>query len=67
MELLRPVINAQVSAFVAEHARSDFPQSGYNVHRVSGDVTQLLLHKASLPPRDRGDGGVDGQNNCQAY
>ena len=27
---------------------SDFPQSGYNVHRLSRDVTQLLLHSASL-------------------
>ena len=40
-----------VVKFVAEHefARSDFPQSGYNVHRLSRDVTQLLLHNASLP------------------
>ena len=30
----------------------DFPQSGYNVHRLSRDVTQLLLHKASLPARE---------------
>jgi hypothetical protein len=42
---------------VAEHefARSDFPQSGYNVHRLSRDVTQLLLHQASLPARDIDD------------
>jgi hypothetical protein len=33
-----------VFAFVAAHefARSDFPQSGYNVHRLSRNVTQLL-------------------------
>ena len=31
---------------------SDFPQSGYNVHRLSRDVTQLLLHKASLAWRE---------------
>ena len=50
-EPLRPVIDAKVFAFVEAHefARRDFPQSGYNVHRLSPDVTQLLLHKASLP------------------
>jgi hypothetical protein len=32
-----------------EFARSDFCQSGYNVHRLSREVTQLLLHKTSLP------------------
>jgi CRISPR-associated endonuclease Cas1 len=54
IEPLRPVIDAKVFAFVAEHefARSDFPQSGYNVHRLSRDVTQTLLHKASLPARE---------------
>jgi hypothetical protein len=43
-----------VFAFVEAHefARPDFPQSGYNVHRLSRDVTQLLLHKASLPARE---------------
>jgi CRISPR-associated endonuclease Cas1 len=51
IEPLRPAIDAKVFKFVAEHefARSDFPQSGHNVHRLSRDVTQLLLHKASLP------------------
>jgi CRISPR-associated endonuclease Cas1 len=50
IEPLRPVIDAKVFGFVAEHefARRDFPQSGYNVHRLSRDVTQLLLHRASL-------------------
>jgi CRISPR-associated endonuclease Cas1 len=51
IEPLRPTIDAKVFAFVEAHefARCDFPQSGYNVHRLSRDVTQLLLHKASLP------------------
>ena len=54
IEPLRPAIDANVFAFVAAHefARRDFPQSGYNVHRLSRDVTQLLLHKASLPARE---------------
>jgi CRISPR-associated endonuclease Cas1 len=54
IEPLRPAIEAKVFEFIAEHefARSDFPQSGYNVHRLSRDVTQLLLHKASLPARE---------------
>ena len=54
IEPLRPGIDAKVFAFVEAHefARSDFPQSGYNVHRLSRDVTQLLLHKASLPSRE---------------
>jgi hypothetical protein len=38
---LRPAIDAKV-----------FAQSGYNVHRLSHDVTQLLLHKASLRARE---------------
>jgi hypothetical protein len=51
---LRPAIDANVFAFVAAHefARRDFPQSGYNVNRLSRDVTQLLLHEASLPARE---------------
>src|SRR5271166_4260283 len=54
IEPLRPSIDAKVFAFVEAHefARSDFPQSGYNVHRPSRDVTQLLLHRASLPSRE---------------
>ena len=54
IEPLRPTIDAKVFAFIEAHefARSDFPQSGYNVHRLSRDVTQLLLHKASLPARE---------------
>jgi CRISPR-associated endonuclease Cas1 len=54
IELLRPSIDAKVFAFVEAHefARSDFPQSGHNVHRLSRDVTQLLLHCASLPSRE---------------
>jgi CRISPR-associated endonuclease Cas1 len=57
IELLRPSIDAKVFAFVEAHefARRDFPQSGYNVHRLSRDVTQLLLHKASLPSREIDD------------
>jgi CRISPR-associated endonuclease Cas1 len=54
IEPLRAAIDAKVFEFVAEHefARSDFPQSGYNVHRLSRDVTQMLLHQASLPARE---------------
>jgi len=54
IEPLRPSIDAKVFAFVEAHefARRDFPQSGYNVHRLSRDVTQLLLHSASLTARD---------------
>jgi hypothetical protein len=54
IEPLRPAIDAKVFAFVEAHefARRDFPQSGYNVHRLSRDVTQLLLHKASLQARE---------------
>jgi CRISPR-associated protein Cas1 len=54
IEPLRPVIDAKVFAFVEAHefARRDFPQSGQNVHRPSRDVTQLLLHEASLPARE---------------
>jgi CRISPR/Cas system-associated endonuclease Cas1 len=57
IEPLRPSIDAKVFAFVKSHefARSDFPQSGYNVHRLSRDVTQLLLHQASLPSREIGE------------
>ena len=54
IEPLRPAIDAKVFEFIEAHefARSDFPQSGYNVHRLSRDVTQLLLHSASLPTCD---------------
>jgi hypothetical protein len=39
-----------VIAVVAEHefARSDFPQAGLHVFRLSRDVTQLMLHSVSL-------------------
>jgi CRISP-associated protein Cas1 len=54
IEPLRPAIDAKVFAFIEAHefARRDFPQSGYNVHRLSRDVTQLLLQRASLPSRE---------------
>jgi CRISP-associated protein Cas1 len=54
IEPLRPSIDAKVFAFIEAHefARRDFPQSGYNVHRLSRDVTQLLLHSASLSVRE---------------
>ena len=57
IEPLRPAIDAKVFAFIEAHefARCDFPQSGYNVHRLSRDVTQLLLHKAALPEREIDD------------
>jgi CRISPR/Cas system-associated endonuclease Cas1 len=50
IEPLRPPIDVKVFAFIEAHefARTDFPQAGYNVHPLSRDVTQLLLHKASL-------------------
>ena len=42
IEPLRPAIDAKVFAFIEAHefARRDFPQSGYNVHRLSRDLTQ---------------------------
>ena len=54
IEPLRPVIDARVFQFVAEHefARSDFPQAGLHVFRLSPDVTQLMLHSVSLPARE---------------
>jgi len=54
IEPLRPSIDAKVFVFVEAHefARRDFPQSGYNAHRLSRDVTQLMLHKASLSSRE---------------
>jgi CRISPR-associated endonuclease Cas1 len=54
IEPLRPAIDAKVFAFIEAHefARRDFPQSGYNVHRLSRAVTQLLLHEASVPLRE---------------
>jgi hypothetical protein len=54
IEPLRPSIDAKVFAFIEAHefARRDFPQSGCNVHRLSRDVTQLLLHRCSLPLRE---------------
>ena len=57
IEPLRPAIDVKVFEFVAQHefARRDFPQSGYNVHRLSRDVTQLLLHSASLSAHDIDD------------
>ena len=57
IEPLRPAIDTKVFAFIEAHqfARRDFPQSGYNVHRLSRDVTQLLLHSASLAARDIDD------------
>jgi hypothetical protein len=51
-----------------EFARRDFPQSGYNVHRLSREVTQLLLHNASLSPAtDSGGGGVDDEDHCGVW
>jgi CRISPR-associated protein Cas1 len=57
IESLRPAIDAKVFAFIEAHefSRGDFPQSGYNVHRLSRDVTQLLLHRASLAAREIDD------------
>jgi aerobic-type carbon monoxide dehydrogenase small subunit (CoxS/CutS family) len=51
------VIDAKVFKFVEAHefARRDFPQCGYNEHRLSREVTQLLLHRASLPAREIGE------------
>jgi hypothetical protein len=54
IEPLLPAIDAKVFALIVarEFARSDFPQSDYNVHRLTRDVTQVLLHKASLSSRE---------------
>lgn len=54
IEPLRPIIDARVFAFVAEHefARSDFPQAGLHVFRLSRELTQLMLHEASLSARE---------------
>ncbi len=51
---LRPIIDARVFEFVAVHefARSDFPQAGLNVYRLSRDLMQLLLHSVMLSARD---------------
>ncbi len=51
IEPLRPRIDARVFEFVAEHefARSDFPQAGLNVFRLSRDVTSALLDEVMLP------------------
>jgi hypothetical protein len=48
------LIDQKVFAFIEAHefARRDFPQSGHNVHRLSRDVTQLLLHECSLSARE---------------
>ncbi len=50
IEPLRPRIDASVFAFVAEHefGRSDFPQAGLNVFRLSRDVTSALLGEVML-------------------
>jgi CRISPR-associated endonuclease Cas1 len=50
----RPAIDEKVFEFIGkyEFARSDFPQSGYNVHRLSRDVTELLLDSMSLSARE---------------
>ena len=54
LEPLRPAINARIFSFIAKHefSRSDFPQVGANVFRLSRHITQLLLHDAILPDRD---------------
>ncbi len=67
IEPLRPAIDAKVFEFVEAHefARRDFPQSGYNVHRLSRDVTQLLLHKCSLPAREIDDAAAWMVNKIQ--
>ena len=66
IEPLRPSIGAKVFAFIEAHefARRDFPQSGYNVHRLSQEVRQLLLHRASLPAREIEQAvGFDSEDN----
>ena len=54
LEPLRPAINARIFSFIAKHefSRSDFPQAGVNVFRLSRRVIQLLLHDAALPERE---------------
>ena len=55
IEPLRPSISIKIFAF-HRGARvlhgAEHPQSGYNVHRLSQEVRQLLLHRASLPARE---------------
>jgi CRISP-associated protein Cas1 len=50
IEPIRPAIDARVFRFAAEHefARSDFPQAGLNVFRLSRELTQLMLHAVIL-------------------
>jgi hypothetical protein len=72
IEPLRPLIDAKVFAFIAAHefARRDFPQSGYNVYRLSREVTQLLLHKCSLPApeiEEAAEWMIKAILDCQAY
>ena len=54
IEPLRPAIDARVFEFVAHHefSRSDFPQAGLNVWRLSREITQLMVHSVMLPGRD---------------
>jgi hypothetical protein len=65
IEPLRPAIDAKVFAFVEAHeyARRDFLQSGYNLHRLSSEVTQLLYVAAVA--RDRTGGGLDSEDDCE--
>ena len=54
IEPLRPMIDARVFEFVASHefGRTDFPQAGLNVVRLSRQLTQLMLHSVILPGRE---------------
>lgn len=60
----RKAIDAKIFEFVAEIARSDFPQSGFNAHRLSQYVTQMLLHKASLPKREIEDAAYAAESDA---
>jgi CRISPR/Cas system-associated endonuclease Cas1 len=56
IEPLRPAIDAKVVAFIEarEFARRDFPQSGYNVHRLSHHgVTEKWIDPDELTIRGR--------------
>jgi CRISPR/Cas system-associated endonuclease Cas1 len=53
IEPLRPTIDAKVFEFIAKHefARSDFPQSGSQLFRLSREVTTALLDEVVLPQK----------------
>jgi CRISPR/Cas system-associated endonuclease Cas1 len=51
IEPLRPEIDARVFKFIAqrEFVRSDFPQAGWNAHRIDRAIIAELLRNTILP------------------